>query len=132
MKDDRTVNLNWQTTGEKNISHFTIQRSASVGDFTNLGDVAALSDTGVHSYAYLDNIESVTANKVFYRLRIIGKDGLYTYSDLASVELSTNPTRSSANGLKLYPNPAKDQLSVVYNLQNATETELRIIDMHHQ
>jgi len=129
MKDDRTVNLNWQTTGEKNISHFTIQRSASVGDFTNLGDVAALSDTGVHSYAYLDNIESVTANKVFYRLRIIDKDGLYAYSDLVSVELSANPTVSSLNRLKLYPNPAKDQLSVVYNLQNATGAELRIIDM---
>jgi hypothetical protein len=128
-KDDKTVNLNWQTTAEKNISHFTIQRSASVADFTNLGDIPALSDTGVNFYAYPDNVENITANKVFYRLKIIDKDGLYSYSNLIPLELSANPTGSNANGLKVYPNPAKDQLSVVYNLQNATEAELRIIDM---
>ena len=128
-KEDKTVKLNWRTTTEKNISHFTIQRNDNGADFINLGDIVALSDTGVHSYTYPDNVENVTANRVFYRLRIIDKDGLYTYSDLVSVELSANATRSSANGLKLYPNPAKEQLSVVYNLQNATVAELRIIDM---
>ena len=128
-RDNKTVNVTWQTAAGKNISHFTIQRNDNGTDFINLGDVAALSDSGIHSYAYPDNIGNVTANKVFYRLRITDKDGLDIYSDLVSVELSSNPTGSTANGFKVYPNPAKDQLSVVYNLQNATEAELRIIDM---
>jgi hypothetical protein len=129
IKDDKTVNLNWQTTAEKNISHFTVQRNVSGTDFTNLGDIPALSDTTIHSYAYPDNVENITANKVFYRLKIIDKDGLYTYSDLLPVELSANPTGSNANALKVYPNPAKDQLTILFNLQNAAEAELRIIDI---
>jgi hypothetical protein len=128
-KDDKTVNLNWQTTAEKSISHFTIQRNVSGADFTDLGDIPALSDTSVNSYAYPDNVENITTNKVFYRLKIIDKDGLYTYSNLIPVELSANPTGSNANGLKVYPNPAKDQLCVLFNLQNAVEAELRIIDI---
>jgi hypothetical protein len=128
-KDDKTVNLNWQTIAEKNISHFTIQRNVSGADFTDLGDIPALGDTSVNSYAYPDNVESITANKVFYRLKIFDKDGLYTYSNLIPVELSANPTGSNANELKVYPNPAKDQLNVLFNLQNAVEAELRIIDI---
>jgi hypothetical protein len=54
---------------------------------------------------------------------------LYTYSNLIPVELSANPIGSNANGLKVYPNPAKDQLNVLFNLQNAVEAELRIIDI---
>jgi len=128
-KDDNTVNLNWQTISEKNISHFTLQRNVSGADFTNLGDIPAFSDTGVNSYAFPDNVENITANKVFYRLKIIDKDGLYTYSDLIPVELSANPAGSNANGLKVYPNPAKDQLCVLFKLQNAGAAELRIIDI---
>ena len=128
-KNDKTVNLSWQTTAEKNISHFTVQRNDNGADFTNLGEIPALSDIGVHSYEYPDNIENITANKVFYRLKITARDGLYSYSDLVSVELSATSPGSNANGLKLYPNPANDQLFVSYNLQNAVEAELRIIDM---
>lgn len=124
-KNNNTVNLNWQTTNEKNISHFTVQRNSNGADFTDLNDIPAQSGTGINSYAYTDNIENITGDKIFYRLKIIDSDGLYTYTKTVPIALSVN----TATELKVYPNPAKDKLVVSFAMQNTSRAELRITDV---
>ncbi|HRI20421.1 MAG TPA: T9SS type A sorting domain-containing protein, partial [Panacibacter sp.] len=62
--------------------------------------------------------------KIWYRLKIIDKDGSYTYSKTVPVTIS-----SYAGTLKVYPNPAKDQVFVLFKMQNTGKAALRITDI---
>lgn len=123
-KTNNKVNLNWQAADEINSSHFTIQRSFNGADFTSLGDISARSTAGISSYEYAENIEKITSDRIYYRLKIFDKDGSYTYSKIVPVALT-----AYTGSLKVYPNPAKDQLFVLYKMQNTNKAELRITDM---
>jgi hypothetical protein len=124
-KNNNMVNLSWQTADEMNLSHFTLQRNENGKDFTSLVDISAENGTGTNSYLYADNIENITADTIYYRLRIIDKDGSETYSKTVSVTLSG----SVAVGFKVYPNPAKDQLFIAFNTQNTSKAEIYITDI---
>lgn len=123
-KNNYTVNLNWQSANEINSSHFTVQRSFNGADFTSLGDIPAKNGADINSYAYSDSIENTKANKIYYRLKIIDNDGLNTFSKVIPVALSANTSE-----FKVYPNPATDQLYILFNVQNTTKVELKITDV---
>ena len=123
-KNGNNVNLNWKDAGETNVSHFMIQRSFSGNDFVSLGNIPAKSVTGTNSYDYPDNIEKINAAKIYYRLKIIDKDQSYAYSKVVPVALSIY-----TGTLKVYPDPAKDELFVLFKMQSINKAQLQITDV---
>ncbi len=89
--------LEWKTTNEINTSHFDIQRSPNGKDFTDIGPVASVNTSGVHSYSFTDLTPATGVN--YYRLKQVDLDGRYTYSGIASL-------RFNRTGIRIYPNPA--------------------------
>ncbi len=88
--------LSWTTTSEINVDRFEIERSITGNTFTNIGSI----NGGLLSYAFTDDKPENAIN--YYRLRMIDKDGRFTYSPVKSV----NNTNQS---LTVYPNPVTNK-----------------------
>ena len=96
------VQLSWQTATEVNSSHFIIEKSADQQSFSEAGRVAAngFSDTRVN-YNFTDNKPTVFDRPVFYRLKMVDRDGSYKYSKIISVVLKA----SGSYVQNVFPNP---------------------------
>lgn len=123
-RNGNIVTLKWKTAGEINTSHFLAQRSINSINFTNIGNVAATGNSSIAQYySFTDNVEKISSNKIYYRLQMFDKDGKFTYSNI--ILLTLEPY---AGNIKTYPNPVKDIIYVLFNMQNASKAELRVTD----
>lgn len=97
------VDLTWQTLQEMDNDHFSIERSKNGQTFTEVGAVAGARESRTEqTYTFRDH--QPLPGLSFYRLRQVDRDGTSTLSQVLSVE--------ATNEFTLYPNPAKDQLSL--------------------
>lgn len=123
-ENENIIQLNWQTAEEINTSHFNIQRSVDGIHFSSIGNINAKGGSSqTNSYSYTDIADKIIGDKAYYRLQMFDKDGKFTYSKIVPVTLEL-----FAGKIKVYPNPVKDQLYILFNMQNATKAELRITD----
>jgi len=104
------VSLAWSTSREENMSYYSIERSYDNKTF----DEAALIFTAdnplpVNNYSYKDPVKNVTGSMIFYRLKMVDKNGKYTYSEVRSVRLG-NATDSER--IAVYPNPVANELHI--------------------
>ncbi len=118
-----SIVTNWQTTNEVNVSHFTVQRSTNGSNFTDLGNVTA---TGGGNYSYNDDLSTINTQPptIYYRLKMVDKDGSFTYSKVVSVSLTTH--YSSFN---IYPNPVKETLFAQVTSTKAYKATVQITNM---
>lgn len=114
--------LQWVTTNEINVSYFELQRSVDGLDFVTINKIKTSGiGTTNQQYQYTD---APGAEPVYYyRLKIVDNDGSFTYSKVVSM-LSAGRT----NLLTIYPNPAKDNLTVNHPESNLT-AQIAIMDM---
>ena len=118
------VKVSWSTTDEVNASYFDVERSSNSADFGVIAKVSASeSNTSVHNYSVNDPLNNVNSNIVYYRLRIVDKDGKYNYSKIIPVKLD-----QPENNISVYPNPADNYAVVnIYSDKPGTGM-LRLID----
>lgn len=95
-----TVNLSWNTTGESNLTSFTIEKSVD-GAHYNCINTTAAKNTLAATCAYTDN--SVSMGTVYYRIKATSKTGTVAYSAVSAI---TNTT--SKGGFSVYPNPVRN------------------------
>jgi hypothetical protein len=103
---ERTAKLDWETATEKSTSHFIVERSADGTRFTE--QVCRMQAAGTsndrltyHNFDY----KPLTGNN-YYRLKMVDKDGSFTYSETRRVVFA-----ASISDVVAMPNP----------FQNATE-----------
>jgi hypothetical protein len=120
----KVAQLQWTTVTEINTKNFIVQRSADGRSFENIGSVNAVGNsTQKTSYQFTDaEVLSKGVNKIYYRLQMMDKDGAFTYSKVAIINITPN-----GKMFVIYPNPVKDQLFATSSasLNNA---EIRITD----
>jgi hypothetical protein len=108
IKKTGLVELNWETLSEENTSHFEIERSNDGISWTRIGDVNARGHSGQQqTYSFTDPAPPVFT--CFYRLKMADVDGIYTYSRIITVIVSAELT-----GIRLFPNPARENIQVQY------------------
>ena len=108
--------LSWVTESEVNTKSFEIEKSNTNGnDWKKIGSINANGNSSTKiAYSYNDIELSGAAEKVFYKLKMIDKDGRFTYSPI----LPLNITCKEAS-INVYPNPVVDgKLSVIINGAN--------------
>jgi len=103
------VKLLWSTAQEKNCSHFDVERSPDVLNYTKINTVNSKA-TGGNSYAplsytYLDN-EPLPGTS-YYRLKQVDLDKSYEYSQVITVSVF------KSNNIKfvIYPNPTQGEFT---------------------
>lgn len=106
---DNATQLLWETSQEVNTSYFSVERSIDGNNFTAIGNVSATGNsTTPVSYHYTDNeVMNLPATIVYYRLKMVDKDGSFTYSSVVSVTLPY-----VAGKITVAPNPVIGEAKV--------------------
>lgn len=100
---NQTASLTWNTSNENNVDGFSIEKSNDGRTFNSIGFLAAKNASSA-SYSFSDgNVSGLT----YYRLKIIDKDGKYSYSKTITVN-----TKKSSIKLDIFPNPVASNLTV--------------------
>ncbi len=127
IRKDNDAVLNWQVANQDaTSSHFDVERGFTGTDFKSIGRVDVNLNSGATAtYSFNDvNIAAAKSNGlIFYRLKMVDKDGKFTYSPVKSVRLT-----SKGFGVNLYPNPAKGFSNLSIELSNPSQIVLSITD----
>ncbi|SDL53106.1 Por secretion system C-terminal sorting domain-containing protein [Siphonobacter aquaeclarae] len=100
-----SVKLAWRTSQESNSDYYAVQHSLDARTWHTLGTIPAAGESqGFRQYGFTDGAPANGVN--YYRLLMVDKDRTAKYSDVRSVEIQV------VSGLKVYPNPVVDRLSV--------------------
>jgi len=105
---DKKVVLNWETSSEFNAKSFVVERSTNGNQFTTIGEVSAKNVAIGSSYQFNDN--TVLTGPMYYRLKLVDKDGSFKYSKTVVLKIAVK----NGSGITLFPNPATNYLTVSY------------------
>ena len=118
--------LTWKTANEQNVERFDVERSSDSKIFTVLSKLRA-KNGNEQTYQTVD--EKPLAGVSYYRLKMVDKDGSFTYSLIKSVVF--NDAKKTV--LKVYPNPAYNSLTIDYPLDFQNDlAEYTVINMFGQ
>jgi len=108
LKNEKEVELDWETEVEINNDYFQIERSQDGYTFENIGEVSGAGSTSRRSsYQYLDFEPNKGIN--YYRLKQVDYDGTYEYSEIRAVEVDVDVNLGEVS---VYPNPASEFITV--------------------
>ncbi|MCE7044417.1 M12 family metallo-peptidase [Dyadobacter sp. CY312] len=104
FRQENVARLDWETVSELNSDLFEVECS---GDLRSWVTVGSRQSEGTSNRAVRYQFVDTTAHSglIYYRLRIIDKDGSFTYSNVRSVAFYIK-------GLIVRPNPASDRIWV--------------------
>jgi hypothetical protein len=100
---------------------YEVQYSNNSQAFALIGTVAARNNVNAPAYSFTHNTPG--AGKLYYRLKMLDKDGSYEYSPVRVVDLSKNIS------LQVYPNPASSVLHINITDPSFIIKEMMITDV---
>ena len=130
-KDGKAHLLQWTSANEVNVDRFEIERSLNGRDFGMIGKIKA----GLSKYSFTDNnpfASPLSPNNTvgreglgvrYYRLKMVDKDGQFTYSPVRMLN------NSGSFFVSIYPNPAKDNLQVQIDSDKKTTLQLQVLSL---
>ena len=123
-ESSNNAKVSWTTTDEINADYFVVERSTDATRFAGVAQVnASESLNPVHSYNVNDQLENVNSNIVYYRLRIVDKNGKYTYSQVVPVKLD-----QPQNVFSIYPNPVDNYAVMNIHSEKPGTGMMRLMD----
>ncbi len=115
--------LNWQVENEQNFDRYQIERSPNGRDFTSIGVVKAANKK---EYTYTDSNPTTTPNSkpqtIFYRLKLIDRDGQFTYSPIRQINIQHST-------LNIAPNPVSNWLHVQVKSEKPGNATWQVTDI---
>ncbi|MDW3648634.1 MAG: T9SS type A sorting domain-containing protein [Bacteroidia bacterium] len=121
----REVELNWGTSIEINNDYFQIEKSVDGQAFEKIAQIeGAGNTTEKQEYFYVD--KAYVAERVFYRLKQVDKNGLFEYSKVEEVKLE-NSFLSNLR-FEISPNPAVDFVNFKLQDQAKGAYEVLVVD----
>lgn len=109
------IDLNWTTVNEINNVGFEIERSTNNQIFNKIGFVKGIENSvSTQNYSFTDEINNMNTiglytDKLFYRLKQLGFDGNYHFTNTISV------SAPDLFYVSFYPNPFSTQLTINVN-----------------
>ncbi len=129
--NEKSVLLKWITAQEMNNSHFEVERSFDMNNYTTIGmvlDGFAVNGTG-KSYQFKDNAAELQGKTiVYYRLKQIDIDGKATYSKVLAVRMQAK----AGVTMQASPNPFVENLNVRFNATETGMAQIRIVNSYGQ
>ncbi len=119
-KQTSGVRLNWETLSEENSSHFEIEKSPDGINFHTVGNINAKGNSTDKSYYSYPEASVLTATN-FYRLKMVDRDGSFTYSRVIVIKNDNDLLT-----VQLFPNPVQDVLQVQIPSRKKSTISIRI------
>lgn len=102
--EESGIALNWSTASERNSHFFALERIDEQGEATEIAQIPASGNSNATiDYAYTDFEPKQGTN--YYRLIGFDLDGSISHTETISVLWKTN-------SLQIFPNPAKEQVTI--------------------
>jgi hypothetical protein len=103
--------LAWAVKQEDNVSYYGIERSFDNKEFGQIALLFPAEDLSKgNNYSYKDPVNNIKATVLYYRLKMVDKDGKYKYSETRTVRMGTASNGSAK--LTTWPNPVVNELHV--------------------
>jgi trimeric autotransporter adhesin len=117
--------LQWETSNEINTSEFIVERSDDGRSFEKIGTVPASGNSStVIKYSYTDHDAAQQSSAViYYRLKMLDKEGPYTYSDIVSITLP-----SITGKVMVFPNPASTEVKLTIIAADEGKAQWKLLD----
>ena len=118
------VLLNWTVIASKDVDHFEVERSTDNSTYIKTGTVSqTVKLNEQQNFSFNDDISIINTEVVYYRIKVIGKNGEIQYSNIIVIHL-----KQSKTAVNIMPNPARDYVSVIFFAEQNTSVTLRLID----
>jgi len=125
LQADLSALLNWKTTTEINVAGFDVERSADGNNYKKIDFVKAEGNsTNGLTYSLTDNeAREQQSLLLYYRLKIIDKDGSFKYSNIITIALPVTKAM-----ITIAPNPVLDGLKGTIISPITGNVTIRIFD----
>jgi hypothetical protein len=122
----QTGKLQWEVSNESDIAYYEIQvadskENANANNFITIGKLNA-KNTSLSNYVYLD--ERPKKGPYYYRIRQVDKNGNSSYTPVRLLSFGERMLEIS-----LYPNPAKDRVTLQLQSNEAEQLQVKIMDI---
>lgn len=115
------VNVTFTTDEEKNVSHYTLQRSADNAEWQNVTSIPAQAGTS-NRYSIQD-VNSTATQAWYYRIQNTDLDGAQSLSPVVLV----NSQEGKGGVIALYPNPMRHELNLSLYSTAAGKALIRLV-----
>jgi hypothetical protein len=128
---ERSGIIKWATAKEWENSHFEIERSVrGLAEFSVIGQVQGMGwKDSITEYTFVDKDLPLTGGNIFYRLKQVDFNGIYSYSKIISIKVAN--IQYTKGVWRAYPNPTNGKLLKINLLEKSQYQEgfitLRVI-----
>lgn len=125
------VDLTWITEAEINFNHFEVEKSLDALEFRNIATVFPAGNGNTKTnYKYADNVTDINKDLIYYRLKMVDKDGSFKYSAVRVIRISK---QSETLTIQTYPNPVTNEVRVtIPNTWQNKEVKYQIFNSNGQ
>ncbi len=118
VQNKDAITITWQTLNESDTKSFTVERSGNANDYVGINTVPAKGVASNYSYTDKNPLDGIS----YYRIKENAANGTNTFSPVVKVVFN------STGIISLYPNPAKNMVTVKGLNKNSTAV-IKITDM---
>ncbi|MFZ1451856.1 MAG: alpha-amylase family glycosyl hydrolase [Ferruginibacter sp.] len=116
--------LEWKVSNETGVLKYEVERSVNQTDFSSIGNVIAVNNTdNTTTYRFTDKLLPAS-EYLFYRLKIIDKNGAEKYSDIVKIKRSAISFDAFVS-----PNPAPaGNIQFIINASNSKSLTITVFN----
>lgn len=121
---DKMANLDFDVSSNEYVSYYVLERSTDKAHFSS---VKTLNNNGLYGVAYYtasDDISLLKGDQVYYRVKLIRKDGSIRYSSVLSLRNYTG----NIDGFTITPNPVTSQTQLIIPSEKNQEGVIKIFN----
>lgn len=119
IADGNRVRLNWEAANEQETVKYEIEKSLTTSGYARIGTVLSRQ---LSQSAYIDFDNAPATGWNYYRLKIIDKQGNFTYSDIRRVKFE-----KGLEQVKIFPVPASTVLNIQLPTSYVNKAQLQVI-----
>ena len=119
IQKQNSIDLSWSNATQINNEKYIIEHGIDGRTFSLTGEIAGDGTTNeTKHYKYIHTSPSIGMN--YYRIKQVDYDGMYSYSDIASVRYD------GGGKISIYPNPATSEVTIT----TTAPTSMQIMDVY--
>ncbi len=125
--DNNTNTIYWTAEREVSFANYEIENSCDGILFQKIGNLLPSTTSAIiKTYEFTHKNISCTSSKNFYKIKLINKDGSFTYTNIIAIVKNTKDIKPS-----LYPNPITVGLNkIIVNVGNREVKELQLLNSY--
>ena len=125
---NETSLLAWTTAMESNSDRFEVERSANGSTWTKIGQTAAAGNSNtILNYQFTDAAPLQNETGLYYRLKLVDKDGKNRYSGVVLIKPVENLTITPQLN-RIVPNPFRGDIEIVCTVPASGVVEVQLQD----